>query len=154
MENMPLSRLDLRKPLLYTKTATLPSPIPKNGDFLLCYELNPAQSRSIEPETGQFLGDLAFIGSKTDESAPEQAIDPAKERKSEVSLPIGVYLFTQNRGSSALEPEEWLDLAIEQQKDGLWERNKPGNLLYVRHLYEDDGFVTQIFRPLIEEPKP
>ncbi|MDR0320611.1 MAG: hypothetical protein LBI28_03840 [Treponema sp.] len=150
MENTPLTRLDLRKPIIYTQAAILPSPIPKNGEFLLCYELNPAQSRNIEPETGQFLGSLAFIGSKTDESAPEQAIDPAKKCENEVSLPVGVYLFTQSRSSSALEQEKWLDLAIEQQKDGLWERNKLGNLLYVRYLYEDSGFVTQLFRPLVE----
>jgi hypothetical protein len=150
MENMPLTRLDLRKPIIYTQTANLPSPIPKNGEFLLCYELNPAQSRSIEPEIGQFLGSLAFIGSKTDESTPAQSDKPAEESENEVSLPVGVYLFTQSRNSSALEKENWLDLAIEQQKDGLWERNKPGNLLYVRHLYEDGKFVTQLFRPIVE----
>jgi hypothetical protein len=38
-------------------------------------------------------------------------------------------------------------MAIEQQKDGLWERLKPGNRLYLRILSEDGSPVTQLFRP-------
>jgi hypothetical protein len=46
-----------------------------------------------------------------------------------------------------LNREEWLDMALEQQKDGLWERYKPENRLYVRYLFEDGCPVTQLFRP-------
>jgi len=63
-----------------------------------------------------------------------------------VSLPSGNYLFVQYRGSLLLKQDEWLDMAIEQQKDGLWERHKPGNLLFVRYLHEDGEYVTQLFR--------
>ena len=69
----------------------------------------------------------------------------------EVELPQGSYLFEQFRGQYVLSREEWLKMAIEQQKDGLWERNKLGNRLYVRYLYEDGAFVTQIFREIIKE---
>jgi hypothetical protein len=47
-----------------------------------------------------------------------------------------------------LEPAEWLDMAIEQQKDGLWERHKPESRLYLRFLFEDGRYVTQLLRPL------
>jgi len=65
-----------------------------------------------------------------------------------VSLPQGVYLFTQQRSEKPLNQSEWLDLAIEQQKDGLWERDNPKAVLYVRFLYEDKAFVTQVFRQI------
>ena len=154
MEKTPLLRLDLRAPLFYAKIAGLPpetpifagtaadgSSLPKNEEFLLCYELNPAQSRNIEPEKELLLGPLVFAGRGTggSDSPQEEA----------VSLPAGNYLFVQNRGENGhCAPSEWLDMAVEQQKDGLWERNKPGSRLYVRFLFEDGRFVTQLFRPL------
>jgi hypothetical protein len=82
---------------------------------------------------------LRFIGQKVDTN------DAAT-----VSLPLGKYLFVQCRAETPLNREEWLDMAIEQQKDGLWERHKLGNLLYVRYLYEDGKFVTQVFREIKE----
>ena len=108
-------KLELRTPITCTKE-----------EVLLCFQVNPAESRSIEPDREKFLGDLL----------------------KEIILPAGKYLFVQCRTAAALGQEEWLDMAIEQQKDGLWERHKPGDLLYIRHLYEDGAFVTQIFRPI------
>jgi len=92
-----------------------------------CYELNPVHARSIEPDKEQLLGKIV----------------------NNASLLAGQYLFAQRRCEAHLGQEEWLDMAIEQQKDGLWERNKLGNLLYVRFLYEDGAFVTQVFRTLV-----
>jgi hypothetical protein len=68
-----------------------------------------------------------------------------------VALEKGNYLFCQCRdadapGASPFAREEWLEMAIEQQKDGLWERYNPGNLLYVRFLFEDGCRVTQVLR--------
>jgi hypothetical protein len=113
----------------------------KNEEILLCYELNPVQSLSIEPDRDHFLGNLVFVGLK-----PPVTSNGCTQENNVVSLPQGNYLFTQRRGEAVLSKDEWLDLAIEQQKDGLWEREKLKNLLYIRFLNEDGAFVTQIFR--------
>jgi len=104
---------------------SLHTPLTERSIF--CYELNRLQSQTIEPDPAQLLG----------------------QQISEGSLPAGIYLFTQKRSGNPLNQEEWLEMAIEQQKDGLWERYKPGNLLYVRFLFEDEANVTQVFRPLL-----
>jgi len=134
---MTLMNLDLRAPLLFSKIGEFPSEFRENDEFLLCFELAPAQSRSIEPDRELLLGPLVFAGCKTGDSCQDGT----------AALPAGNYLFTQNRGAY-LKKDEWLDMAVEQQKDGLWERYKPENRLFVRFLFEDGSPVTQIFRPL------
>jgi len=141
MEKRPFFNLDLRTPIVYQKDSAQGHEDTEAGEIeerLLCFELNPTQSRSIEPVKEQFLGNLVFFGTKS--------LNPPSELG--VSLPTGHYLFVQSRGNAPMEKDEWLDMAIELQKDGLWERNKPGNLLYVRFLHEDGMIVTQIFRPV------
>jgi hypothetical protein len=151
-----LIKLDLRAPIVYTpcqfelkNTGFFPE-ISEKDEFLFCFELDPVQSLSIEPERDRLLGPLLFSGrksfscSETGDSGTLAALDL-------ISLPEGEYLFVQRREIglySANSTEEWLDLAIEQQKDGLWEMYKPENLLYVRYLFEDGLWVTQLFRPL------
>jgi hypothetical protein len=138
MERIPLMKLDLRSPLTYARTVDLPAVMAENEEFLLCFDLDRAQSLSIEPESELLLGRLVFSGRKSGGCDSFQA--------EEVFLPAGIYLFVQAAG--ALDRKEWLDLAIEQQKDGLWERHKPENRLYVRFLHEEGKFATQLFRPL------
>ena len=133
--------LNLHTPLEYVKIDEIPVEINENDEILLWYELNPAQSRNIEPEREQFLGNLSAIGKNMPEKSNIRLF-------SEVILPAGDYLFAQKRDIVVLNREEWPDLAIEQQKDGLWERQKPGNLLFIRFLYEDNMYVTQVFRPV------
>jgi len=133
--SFPVTQLTLCTPIFYEKIDKLPSPIPKHTEFLLCFDINPTQSRSIEPVRSQFLDNLIFTAQKTPDNLQQ-----------EVSLPQGKYIFLQSRGTSPLEQDEWLDIAIEQQKDSLWERHKLSNILYVRYLHEDDMFVTQVFR--------
>ena len=140
MEETMLKKLDLRAPLVYSMTDNLPSILAENDEFLLCYDLDPIQSRSIEPIPEHLLGSLVFSGIKG---------DTGDSGVKKVFLPAGMYLFTQCRGSKgSLEQDTWLNLAIDQQKDSLWERQKPGNRLYIRFLYEDDAFVVQVFRPV------
>jgi hypothetical protein len=103
---------------------------------LFCFELDPAQSRSIEPCKERFLGALLFSGR---EETPE------RENAQTITLPAGRYLFCQER--NALNRDECIELALEQQKDGLWERLKLKPLLYIRYLFEDEKAVTQIMRP-------
>ena len=143
MEKTPLMKLNLCSPLFYNKiiqeNTNLPADLPKNEEFLYNYQLNPQQSQSIEPEKNQFLEVLLYTGRKIHNN--EQT-----DNSQMVSLPQGYYLFVQERSNRALNQDEWLDLAIEQQLDGLWERYKLGNLLYVRFLHEDGAVVTQVFR--------
>ena len=137
-----LKKLELCAPLVYIKTDNLPSVLTENDEFLLCFDLDPIQSRSIEPKPEEFLGSLAFSGKNGD-------IGSLQVQK--VMIPAGMYLFTQCRGPVCpLSLDKWLNMAIEQQKDGLWERHQPGNRLYVRFFHEDGAFVTQIFRVILE----
>ena len=135
--------LDLRTPLIYAalpdKSETAGIIIGTEDEILLCFDLDPRQSRSIEPDPQLLLGPLVFAGRTGAGDFNDSAF--------KVSLPAGNYLFVQRRGA-VLSREEWLDMAIEQQKDGLWERNKPESRIFVRYLYEDGQPVTQLFRPL------
>jgi hypothetical protein len=135
MENLPLLRLDLRAPLLYAEApgfAPFNCPIPEDSqEYLFCFEINADQAANIEPAADCFLGELVFSGRKNGGYG-------------EKTLPAGLYLFAQRR--KVLCREEIIDMALEQQKDGLWERLKPGNLLYLRFLSEDGSPVTQLFR--------
>ena len=145
MEAPSSTRLDLRAPLLY---AAHTPPLPEwfsagsSREQLLCFELDPVQSSSIEPVRGQFLGKLLFSAYAPEKNS-ESKLSPERET---VQLPAGIYLFTQIH--EALEKELCIDMAIEQHKDGLWEKNKLRNVLYVRFLCEDNRQVTQIFRPI------
>jgi len=153
MEITHLMKLELRTPLFYTKMDYINDDtclnLTKYDDIIICCELNPEQSKKIEPDQGQFLGSILFYGRKIENSTTkeeEELIYGASTENQVAALPQGSYLFAQQRSAQALSRDEWLDMAIEQQKDGLWERNKLGNLLYVRYLYEDGEFVTQLFR--------
>ena len=138
--------LHLHTPLFYTKTEEL-SPFdfkfPESetaGEFLFCFELNAEQALRIEPEPDRLLGDLVFAGKRNGKQG-DLAEQPS------VQLPAGLYLFTQQR--KAVLMDECIKMAVEQQKDGLWEREKPENILYIRILYEDESPVTQVLRPVL-----
>ena len=138
MEESPLIRLDLRAPLEYAEAPELipfdcPPPADETAqELLFCFELNREQAGRIDPEADCFLGELVFSG---------------KSGQGSVRLPAGLYLFAQQR--RALNREECIGMAIEQQKDGMWERLRPGDRLYIRRLFEDGSPVTQIFRPYL-----
>jgi len=138
MEESPLMRLDLRAPLEYEEAPELiPFKRPLSADeaaqeLLFCFELDREQAGRIDPDADCFLGEIAFSGKGTG-------------GQGKVQLPAGLYLFAQQR--RALDREECINMAIEQQKDGLWEQLWPGDRLYIRYLFEDGSPVTQIFRP-------
>jgi hypothetical protein len=60
-------------------------------------------------------------------------------------IPAGDYFFAQQR--EALDRESCISMAIEVQREILWQRLQPQPGLYLRRLYEDGSPVTQIFRP-------
>jgi hypothetical protein len=134
-ETPPLIRLDLRAPLLYTETPGLGAfdcQGEETSEFLFCFEIDQEQSQSIEPNPDIFLGRQVFSGKSV------------QNQQGDLELPAGLYLFAQRRG--VIGRTECIALAIEQQKDGLWEKIKLGNRLFLRYLHEDGGQVTQIFR--------
>jgi hypothetical protein len=146
-ETPPLVRLDLRAPLLYTESQELdafncPSPSEASTEFIFCFELDHGQSQSIEPQPEIFLERLVFSGRNVESQSQRN-----RAYKVSLELPAGLYLFTQRRG--VIGREEFIALAIEQQKDGLWERINLGNRLFLRLLYEDGSPVAQLFRPFL-----
>jgi len=150
-------KLHLRAPLVFSEIPFEDGGIlseTSKDEYLFCYKLNLRQSKSIEPKKELFLDAFEFSGCKfvqanklrADENGIEPETTAGKTAEKTVYLPQGVYLFMQQRSDKPLTRSEWLDLAIEQQKDGLWEREKPEAVLYVRFLYEDEAFVTQVLR--------
>jgi hypothetical protein len=94
------------------------------------------------------------IGSYTINPAEAYRIDPrpelyfASKAEDAAELPAGVYFFTQIKKQN-LEESELLEMAVELQKEALWNRCKPGEKLYLRKLFEDNSDVTQLWRPVM-----
>ena len=137
-----LIRLNLRASIEYAGIAPAPfdGPFPvddETREFLFCFELDRGQAARIDPDPEAFPGTRVFSAKR---GGPEGSA-PAERRL----LPAGQYAFMQERRE--LSREECVALAIELQKDGLWERLRLGTRLYVRRLFEDGSPVTQVFRP-------
>jgi hypothetical protein len=137
-------KLELLAPLAYAEDRGL-EPFDDHGapkvpaageDRLFCFETGAGQGGSIEPDPAFFLGPLIFSGGTAKDAGR------TGERR---ELPAGKYLFAQER--RMLNRDECIFMAIEVQKDGLWERLDPESRLYLRFLTEDGREVTQIFRP-------
>ncbi|MDR0644790.1 MAG: hypothetical protein LBG05_07790 [Treponema sp.] len=108
------------------------------AEELRCFELDPLEAQSIEPQADKLLGNLLFHGRASGLNREGMEAD-------EREMPAGRYLFVQTRENAARD--YWLLMAIEAQKTGLWERLHLENRLFVRTLFEDGKKVTQIFRP-------
>jgi len=98
----------------------------EDGEKLYCFTLNENEYSGFEPDKKTLLGNLVFSANAV--------------------LPAGKYLFAQKR--EILSREEIIDMAVEIQAEGLWQRLKPGKTLYLRYLFEDSRPVTQLYRPL------
>jgi hypothetical protein len=150
MNKIQTIRLELRAPLLYREDRNLEPWGPENpgpGDSetaerLFCFALDAAQGQSIEPDPSRFLGPLLAAGRSV--TGPANRASPAEPGGS-LELSGGTYLFAQQREN--LGREAFIGMAIELQKDGLWERLRLGDRLYLRYLTEDGKRVTQVFRP-------
>jgi len=135
-----ISRLNLLSPLHY---------VPENdsdpfcyregdGEKLFCFELDEAQAQAFEPDKTKFPGNPVFSG-KAAGGATDQ---PHTE------FPPGNYLFAQKR--DIVSRKGIIDMAVEIQQEGLWQRLLIGKKLYLRYLFEDGRSVTQLFRPYTE----
>jgi hypothetical protein len=143
-------KLDLRSSLFYIPDES-PEPfrgLPFTGESLFCFEVNPDQGLRIDPQGAAYLGKL-ICGGKQDTRAASQKPGPGSFPSLE--LPAGKYLFSQIR--NLLDREAIIEMAMEIQKEGLWERLRLGRLVYLRYLFEDLSPVTQVFRPFTE-PQP
>jgi hypothetical protein len=137
---LEIIRLHLVSPLRYIREEGVEpfSYSEEKGETLFYFELEPHQSQSIEPDEGVLLSALIAGGRA---AGPEESISS----ESALFLPEGSYLFSQVR--EILSREDSISLAVEVQKEGLWQRLSPGKELYLRYLFEDGRGVTQVFRP-------
>jgi len=121
---MEIQILTLLFPIYYTTAESDPFNYKEgDGEKLYCFLLNENEYCSFEPDKETLLGPLVF----------SQA------------LPEGNYIFAQKR--EILSRDEIIDMAVEIQAEGLWQRLKPGKMLYLRYLFEDSKSVTQLYRP-------
>jgi hypothetical protein len=140
------TKLNLCAPLFYKKEPLDPyNSTIDNVEQLFCFEINRKEAQSIEPDTANYLGSLIAGGSLAVNRHPEDSggLDSLEERD-ELELPAGKYFFAQL--PEFLGREDCIQMAIEVQKDGLWERLVLENRLYIRRLFEDGRRVTQVFR--------
>jgi hypothetical protein len=148
----PLFPLRLASPLFYQRDDSLDpfSYTGASGELIFAWSIPAAEALSIEPGADRFLERMFFAGRAgpvpgtgtpgTDEGTDGTGDGPLLE------LPRGLYFFSQIR--EILGREASLDLAIEVQKEALWQRFVPEPRFYLRRLFEDGKGVTQILRPL------
>jgi hypothetical protein len=164
MDEFSVKKLILVSPLVYERDDSLP--FPAHGmarrELLFRMALDPSQSRGIEPDRRAFPGRLVAAGSavRPDDEAPGgteqdgERVDGSRREASPgmLELPAGTYLFTQVReppGAETLNTETLIDMIIEVQREGLWEKLSLDERLYIRRLFEDGQTVTQVFRPVV-----
>lgn len=144
MNPLNIMRLYLHAPLFYGKDESL-APFEYTSlseEILFCFEIAPTQYRCIEPDETGYLGPLVFRGRSASQSSPQSLSE-------QIELPAGTYLFAQVR--EIIGREDFIWMAAEVQKEGLWERLALENRLYLRYLFEDGKSVTQVFRPYASE---
>ncbi|MDR2070492.1 MAG: hypothetical protein LBP81_03615 [Treponema sp.] len=146
MDEISIKKLILAAPLAYRKDDSLQFPVcdTVRGEVLFRMALDPSQSRSIEPDRRAFPGRLVAAGVAADPREAEARLSPGGPGLLE--LPAGTYFFAQIR--EAPDMETLIDMIIEAQQEGLWERYSLDDSLYIRRLLEDGQRITQIFRPV------
>jgi len=127
-----IKRLNLLSPLYYIpgKDSDPFGYCEGDGEKLFCFELDEALARDFEPDKTKLL----------------------KNPESPAVFPQGNYLFAQKR--EILSQEDIIDVAVEIQQEGLWQRLQLGEKLYLRYLFEDGCPVTQLFRPYTVSGEP
>jgi hypothetical protein len=137
---LEIIRLHLVSPLYYLRDGGADpfSYREGKGEMLFQFELEPSQSRSIEPDEKVLLSALISGGRAV---GADGSVSPGET----FLLPGGNYLFSQVK--EILSREDIISLAAEVQKEGLWQRLCPGKEFYLRYLFEDGRGVTQVFRP-------
>ena len=117
------------------------------AERVFCFELDAAEGLAFEPDQDKLLCNLVFGGEAVDTGEAGPGGDAAAGVQGKAEIPQGKYLFAQKR--RVLGKEEIIAMAVEIQTEGLWQRLKPGENLYLRYLFEDGSWVTQLFRPYL-----
>jgi hypothetical protein len=112
-------------------------------EYLFGFEIAPGEYLNIEPEAGAFLGEPFFRGYTGPTPSGDQC--PAAAL---FTLEAGQYLFMQSQ--EAMDWEGILDMALEIQKEGLWEGFALDRRLFLRYVFEDGSMVTQVWRPVTD----
>ena len=130
-------RLKLLSPLFYVPDESIaPGFGREDEERLFCFELEDPLAQEFQPDKNRFPGALVFAGKAAAPEAPGESI---------FELTPGDYIFSQVR--EILSIEEIVELAVEVQDEGLWQRLKLAKRFYVRCLLEENRGVTQIWRP-------
>ena len=129
--------MNLLSPLLYVPAESMTLEYEeKDREKLFCFELKESEANRFEPDKTTFPGSLIFVGKA-----------PSKDEPAVLELKPGNYVFSQVR--EILNRNDLVDLAVEVQNEGLWQRLKLTKRLYIRFLFEDGCGVSQIWRPYI-----
>ena len=141
--SLTIHTLDLRAPFEYLPDTDLdPFTTPVYSEQAACFLISPELSTSIEPPEVSYLGTLLFSGRiAQDLNREAKHADPLS-----CTIPKGLYLFAQIR--SSVDRELFTAMAIEVQKEGLWRKLEMEPRVFLRVLMEEDGIVSQVFRPL------
>jgi hypothetical protein len=153
-ENLEVLRLELRSPLFYREDKGL---VPFTdgdygnetagaGELLFCFEIEGKTGEAIDPDTASYLGPPVFSGRlpDTDRKSGGAKSGGAAGASGLFELAAGTYFFAQAR--EVLGREECTLMAVEVQREILWQRLQPVNRLYIRRLFEDGKPVTQAWR--------
>lgn len=141
--SLTIHTLDLRAPFEYLPDTDLdPFTTPVYSEQAACFLISPELSTSIEPPEASYLGSLLFSG-----RMPKDLNGEAKHAGPlSCTIPKGLYLFAQIR--SSVDRQLFTAMAIEVQKEGLWRKFEMEPRVFLRVLMEEDGIVSQVFRPL------
>ncbi|MCX7655939.1 MAG: hypothetical protein N2Z76_05400 [Treponemataceae bacterium] len=131
----PYYFLELRAPLVYAPISQ-GAPFPEEGEeeMVVLFDLEPQEARSFDPIEERYFASQGIIG----------VLDSFSEEILEI--PAGKYFFLQIR--HRIKKEELFPFALDLQREGLWRRLSLAPRLYLRFL-EEEGAVTQLFRPLL-----
>jgi hypothetical protein len=146
MDMPPLFPLVLAAPLYYRRDPGIApfAALSAGEEILVCFAITPGQDRSIEPEPGaEYLGAVLGAG-RLDASGNSR--DGGADPAARLELPAGNYFFAQSR--EVPDRDAFMALAVEVQKEALWQRLNPEPRVYLRRLREDGKTVTQVLRPL------
>ncbi|AEJ20182.1 hypothetical protein [Gracilinema caldarium] len=136
--SLSIYTLDLRAPFMYSRNV-MDDPFIQPiyyEEQIACFSLDKEACKAIEPDINQFLGPILFTGIQTNEI----------QEVEHCSIPKGLYLFAQLREFP--NKELFTAMALEVQKEGLWRGLSMEPIVFMRVLKEDDGLVTQVFRPI------
>lgn len=148
IDEISIKKLILAAPLVYRKDDSPRFPMrgAVREEVLFRMALDPDQCFDIEPDRTAFPGRLVEAGYA---APPGDAQTPGL-----LELPKGTYFFAQVKespGRETVDMETLIDMIIEVQKEGLWERFTLNDCLYIRGLFKNEEKITQVFRPVLQK---